>query len=130
MLGRSQYKDFRNTSKSNPLYADFWKQQEVSRKQILDQQTKDEIAKGNDYDRMVQDQITKALEEAREQERRNGTSGDFLNDMKWGIKYGNEKFIEPFNKYITPLMKKYGGERGRVIGESSEQAGSVIDKLV
>ena len=129
MLGRTQYKNPKDTTKNNPLYSDFWKKQEVIKKELLNQQNADEILKGNDYDRAVKKQIEDAVALGKEQERLNGTSGDFINDFNFGVRYGKDKFIEPFNKFITPLISKYGGASGKVFSEASQNAGSVIEKL-
>jgi hypothetical protein len=48
--------------------------------------------------------------------------------MTYGIKYGNQQFIKPFNKYAGPIISKMG-PTGSAIMQSSQGVSGVIDKL-
>lgn len=129
MLNKPSYTNpLKNTSVSNPLYKGFWDEQQKLRQDILNNQSAIDKNTISELDKYRQEQIKKVQDEVKEYERTHGFSGDFVKDFTYGFKKGNEMFIKPFNKYVSPVLSKLGPV-GSAIGSASSTYSGIVDKL-
>jgi hypothetical protein len=129
MLGNHKFKPVKNTTSSNPLYKDFWDEQQRIRGNVLRARSEEEKKVLSELDKYKEDLIQKTKDEVKEYERTHGNSGNFLKDFKFGFKKGNEMFVKPFNKYVAPVLSSVGGPIGKSIGTASSGYSGVVDKL-
>jgi hypothetical protein len=129
MLNKPAYTNpLKNTSVSNPLYKGFWDEQQKLRQDILNSQYALENNTISELDKYKQEEIKKVQDEVKQYERTHGFSGNFLKDFSFGFKQGNEMFIKPFNKYVSPMLSKLG-PTGSAIGSASNTYSGIVDKL-
>lgn len=126
MLGNHKYKSVKNPSASNPLYADFWKEQDAIKRSILDAQ---DLRKDiSELDKYKFDQIKRVQDEVKEYEKTHGNSGNFFTDFKFGVKSANNSILKPFNKYASPVLSM-AGPIGSAIAKTTNTTSGIVDKL-
>jgi hypothetical protein len=129
MLNQRQYSNplVRNKSIDNALYKGFWDRQKEIHSGLNQKTYDDGMKQVSELDKYKQGEINRVKEEVKEYERTHGNSGGF-GDVIYGIKGANKMFLQPFNKYVAPILKNAGGV-GKAIGESTQAFGGVVDKL-
>ncbi len=126
---KKPYVDFRTLKNTHsPQYSNFWKQQEDVKTLNDQERMKKEKQNISELDKYKNEVFETARQEARAYERSHGNSGNFLKDFKWGMKYGNEKFVKPFKKYSDPVLSKLGPMGNSISGITGNVSG-VVDKL-
>jgi hypothetical protein len=129
MLNKPAYTNpLKNTSVSNPLYKGFWDEQLKLRQDILNDRYAMDKNTISELDKYKQDEIKKVQDEVKEYERTHGFSGNFGNDFMFGFRKGNEMFVKPFNKYVSPMLSKLGPV-GSAVGSASSTYSGIVDKL-
>ena len=126
---KKPYVDFRSLKNTHsPQYDSFWNQQEQIKRINEEEARKRDKLNISELQRYKNDIIDTAVREAKAYERAHGNSGNFLKDFRWGMKYSNNTFIKPFNKYATPVLNKLGGT-GQAVSKITGNASGIIDKL-
>lgn len=130
MLSKSNYGNPRkNTSSTNSLYSKYWDDQAQIRRDILKSSSDAEKYNISELDQYKRAEIKKVEDEVKEYERTHGNSGNFFADFKYGVSSANNKFMKPFNKYVSPVISKMGPV-GASIATSTNYTSGIVDKLV
>lgn len=139
MLNKPMYGNpIKNTSETNPVYSGFWDEQKRIRQDILGRQDAADTLYKADRAQAREDYRMRPIKEAQWQKEDAewrakhidpNLTGNFFNDFAYGFKSANRAILQPFNKYVAPVLSIAGGPMGGSIASATKGFSGVVEKL-
>lgn len=139
MLNNPIYSNpIKHKASSNSLYKGFWDEQAKIKQELLNKQNLEDVLYKADREKAREDyrlrpereaQWEKEAEEWRRKNVDPNLTGNFFNDFVYGFKSANRTIMNPFNKYVAPVISVAGGPIGKGIAGATNQFSGIVEKL-